>query len=76
MLMPVEITLDRHQVFPRGYLAADIADWVSTGDLQADGKALYDRLLTDQKLRDAWIEARGQAPQRRIRLWIDVDAPE
>ncbi len=73
---PVEITLDRHQVFPRGYLAADIADWVSTGDLYADGQALCDRLLTDQKLRDAWIEARGQAPQRRIRLWIDVDAPE
>lgn len=73
---PVEMTLGRHQVFPRGYLATDIADWVSTGDLQADGQALRDKLLSDQKLRDAWLEARGQAPQRRIRLWIDVDAPE
>ncbi len=73
---PVEIRLGRHQVFPRGYLDASIAEWTPGGDLQADGEALRERLLSDVVLREAWSEARGQAPQRRIRLWIDVNAPE
>jgi hypothetical protein len=73
---PVEITLDRHQVFPRGYLAADVAGWTSGGDPAVDGLALRELLLADAAVREAWIEARGQAPQRRIRLWIDTAAAE
>ncbi len=73
---PVEITLDRHQVFPRGYLPADVTDWTPGGDLQTAGQAFRDKLLSDPVVRDAWCEARGQAPQRRIRLWIDAEAPE
>ncbi len=73
---PVEITLGRHQVFPRGYLAADVAEWTSSGDPAADGLALRELLLADAAVREAWIEARGQAQQRRIRLWIDAGAAE
>jgi len=73
---PVEITLGRHQVFPRGYLVADVAGWTSGGDLIADGLALRELLLADPAVREAWIEARAQAPQRRIRLWIDAGAAE
>jgi len=73
---PVEITLGRHQVFPRGTLAVDVAGWTSSGDPAADGLSLRELLLADLALREAWIEARGQAPQRRIRLWIDAGAAE
>ena len=73
---PVEIALGRHQVFPRGMLSADVAGWTSSGDLVQDGQTLRAMLLADANLRDAWIEARGQAPRRRIRLWIDPDAAE
>jgi CHAT domain-containing protein len=73
---PVEITLGGHQVFPRGYLAADVAAWTSSGDPAADGLALRELLLADAAVREAWIEARAQAPRRRIRLWIDAGAAE
>ena len=73
---PVEITLGRDQVFPRGYLPASAATWKPGGDPVADGQALFDMLLSDTRVRDAWIEARGQAPRRRVRLWLDVDAAE
>lgn len=73
---PVEITLGGQQEFPQGYLAADVLPWVAGGDLTADGQRLLDILLTDPNLRSAWSEARGQAPQRRIRLRIDPTAAE
>jgi hypothetical protein len=71
---PVEITLAEHQVFPRGYLAADVVDWAPTGDARQDGQALFDRLFADPVLRDVWVETRAQAPRRRIRLRIDPGA--
>ncbi|MBN2004491.1 MAG: CHAT domain-containing protein [Anaerolineae bacterium] len=73
---PVEITLGGQQEFPRGYLDADIASWIPSGDLLADGQKLFDALLADAQLRSAWAEARGQAPQRRLRLRIDPAAAE
>jgi len=73
---PVEMTLGGEQEFPRGYLSADILPWLSSGDPVADGQRLFGALLADSVLRSAWAEARGQAPQRRIRLWIDVNAAE
>ena len=57
---PVEITLAGQQEFPRGYLPADILSWASSGDVAADGQKLFDKLLTDARLRSAWAEARGQ----------------
>lgn len=73
---PVEITLGGQQEFPRGHLSVDVLPWTSSGDSAADGQQLLDTLLTDSALRSAWAEARGQAPQRRIRLRIDSAAAE
>lgn len=73
---PVEITLGGQQEFPRGYLSADVLPWVPGGDLVADGQRLFETLLADPALRSAWAEARGQAPQRRLRLRIDTGAAE
>jgi hypothetical protein len=73
---PVEITLSGQQEFPRGVLAADVLPWTSSGDLADDGQRLFDALLADSALRSAWVEARGQAPQRRVRLRIDPSAAE
>ena len=73
---PVEITLGDQQEFPRGVLSQDIVPWTSSGDPIADGKQLFDALFADDTLDDAWVEARGQAPQRRVRLRIDPNAAE
>jgi hypothetical protein len=73
---PVEITLEGEQEFPRGYLAAEAANWTSSGDPVADGQQLLDLLLEDDALRQAWSEVRGQAERRRIRLRIDAQAAE
>ncbi len=73
---PVEITLGEQQEFPRGYLAEDVVPWTSSGDLVQDGQQLFELLLADTALRTAWAEARGQAPQRRLRLRIDPAAAE
>ena len=73
---PVEITLGGQQEFPRGVLAADVVPWVSSGVPATDGKKLFETLLADGALRGAWAEARGQSPQRRVRLRIDPTAAE
>ena len=73
---PVEVILGGEQHFPRGYLDANILPWVPSPDRIADGQRLFKTLFADSALRSAWAEARGQAPQRRIRLWIDRDASE
>jgi thioredoxin-like negative regulator of GroEL len=67
----VELTLAGQQEFPPGYLTADILPWSSSGDLDADGRNLFEALFQDVTLREAWGWARGQSPQRRIRLRID-----
>lgn len=71
---PVEITLGRNQVFPRGYAPPALADW--TPDADTAGRQLWELLVADPAVRDAWVTARGQAPARRIRLWLDQSAPE
>ncbi len=73
---PVEITLGGQQEFPRGYLVEDIVNWASSGDPVQDGRQLFDALFADSALRDAWVYVCGQAPQRRIRLRVDVAAAE
>ncbi len=73
---PVEITAGGQQEFPRGYLAADIASWVPSGNPAADGCHLFEALLADPTLLKAWSETHGQAPQRRFRLRIDPAAAE
>ncbi|MBN1875578.1 MAG: CHAT domain-containing protein [Anaerolineae bacterium] len=73
---PVEIQLEGRQQFRRGYLSSDTLPWISSGDLGTDGQRLFELLFADTTLRSAWERALGQFPQRRIRLWIDADAPE
>jgi hypothetical protein len=73
---PVYLRLGEQQEFPRGHLTTDILPWASYGDPVADGQRLFELLFADPVLRDAWTEARGQAPQRRVRLWIDIGAAE
>jgi hypothetical protein len=73
---PVEITLGGQQEFPRGFLPAEVLPWSPSGDVAADGARLFETLFKDGTLRGAWAEARGGAPQRRIRLRIDPQAAE
>ncbi len=73
---PVEMTLGGQQEFARGFLSPAILEWTSSGDLAADGQRLFNHLLADAKVREAWAQARGQAAQRRLRLRIDPDAAE
>ncbi len=73
---PVEMTLNGEQEFPRGYLAPEITGWVASATPDEDGRGLFDRLFATRELHAAWAEARGLAPQRRIRLRIDAAAPE
>jgi hypothetical protein len=73
---PVEITLGEQQEFPRGYLAASVVFWTPSSDLVADGQRLLQTLFADTALQNAWAEARGQSPQRRIRLRVDPAAAE
>jgi formylglycine-generating enzyme required for sulfatase activity len=42
----------------------------------ADGDRLFMWLFSDQKVREAWQHLRGAHPGRRVRLFIDSDAPE
>jgi hypothetical protein len=71
---PVEITLGGQQEFPHGVLDAGIESWSASGDLIKDGQWLFETFLADAALRSAWDTARGQCPQRRIRLRIDPTA--
>ncbi|MEM7028678.1 MAG: CHAT domain-containing protein [Chloroflexota bacterium] len=73
---PVEITLNYQQEFPRGYLNPDFLPWTSGASPEEDGLRLFDWLLTDDTLKTAWAEAKGQYPQRRIRFRVDAEAPE
>ncbi len=73
---PIEITLDGQQEFPRGYLSPEVLPWAMSGDLVADGQRLFNHLLTDPKVREAWAQAHGQSAQRRIRLRIDPTGAE
>jgi hypothetical protein len=73
---PVEITLDGEQQLARDYLAADIGSRATDGDPVTVGQRLFGALFAGGALHTAWAEARGQAPRRRVRLWIDARAPE
>ncbi|MBN1583680.1 MAG: CHAT domain-containing protein [Anaerolineae bacterium] len=73
---PIDITLNREQEFPRGYLDAHILPWHPGGTPSQDGQKLFDALFADAELRSAWEKAQERAPQRRIRLRIEPDAGE
>jgi hypothetical protein len=73
---PVEITVNNQFEFGPGYLDPDFLPWVPSARPREDGERLFGWLFGDDRLKTAWAEARGQHPERRIRLRIDEDAPE
>lgn len=79
---PVDLALDvpgrdvLHEM-ERGYIpVAALRDWVPGGDLVADGRRLFRALVEDSRCGREWGRVEGLAPQRRIQLQIDRDAPE
>jgi WD40 repeat protein len=72
---PVRIRLGDEQDF-HGTLAADAIPSQSTSDPMVDGRVLFDALFADPQLRRAWDMACGKSQRRRVRLWLDADAPE
>jgi hypothetical protein len=72
---PVQIRNEGRE-FPKGYLSPEIETWLVSKNPERDGEQLYQMLLADGALRDAWVESRGRNANRRIRFRIDEDAPE
>lgn len=68
--------VDGEQELGRGVLTTKILPWLPTADPGADGQRLFNLLFASDNLKQAWAWACGQAPQRRIRLHIEQDAPE
>jgi len=73
---PVELTLNLEQEFPRGFLDPAEQPQIEPGDPLGLGEELFQWLVSDSAVRDAWAAVRGQHPRRRIRLRIDAEAPE
>jgi hypothetical protein len=73
---PVEITFNGEQEFPRGVLSPDLPVLTAGAASGQDGVRMFQWLFSDDALKTAWANARGQKPQRRIRLRIDEGAPE
>src|SRR5262249_40074030 len=73
---PVEITFNGEQEFPRGVLSPDLPVLTAGEASGQDGVRMFQWLFSDNALKTAWANARGQKPQRRIRLRIDEGAPE
>jgi hypothetical protein len=57
---PVELTFDHEQEYLGGCLDPELLPWTSTDSPAEDGKRLFEALLADERLREAWAKARGQ----------------
>ncbi len=64
---PVELTLNNEQVF-HGELAGDLAAWSSTGNVSADGQALFKALFSSADLAKGW----GGAQEKSLQLIIPL----
>jgi len=73
---PVEITFNGELEFPRGALSPELPVLTASAGSGQDGVMLFQWLFSDDALKTAWANARGQRPLRRIRLRIDDGAPE
>ncbi|MDM8519240.1 SUMF1/EgtB/PvdO family nonheme iron enzyme [Anaerolineales bacterium HSG6] len=73
---PIELTVNHQQEFIGGHLSPDLLDWIPSVSPTVDGEKLFEQLMQDDRVKQAWAQIRGQAPKRRIRLRIDADAPE
>ncbi len=74
---PLELTvIEPKQEFPKGYLATDLLPWQPGISAAEDGQRLFNYLLADSKIREAWHQLQGQSAGRRLRLRIDEEDPE
>ena len=77
---PVEIEVGTEtgaQHFPRGYAAANTLPTLSSSASDSQqGLRLWQWLLADPILQQAWIKLATDYPQRRLRLRLDASAPE
>ncbi len=76
---PVEVTLNRDQVYIGGYLPPDIIPWTSSGDTIQDGQQLFQALFASgSPQQKAWTAARqaSEGKECRVRLHIEIGAPE
>ncbi len=73
---PVELTVNSEQEFYGGHLDPSFLPWVPSVSSSVDGERLFNWLFADDTFKTAWAEIRGQHSQRRLRLRIDVTAPE
>ena len=73
---PVELTLNNKLEFRRGYLNPKILTWDQDAPPEELGRRFFEQLISDPKVAAAWDMARGRTQLRRIRLALDVDAPE
>jgi hypothetical protein len=73
---PVEITFNGELEFPRGVLSSELPALTAGAASGQEGVTLFHWLFSDDALKTAWANARGQRPQRRIRMRIDEGAPE
>ena len=62
--------------YRRGFVEPGLVPWLEGEDPQSDGERLFGLLMKDDRVKAAWAEVRGRAPQRRLRLRLDGDAPE
>ncbi len=76
----VEVSLDDGHVFTGGKLSKSLLSWQPGGNPTEDGRFLFNQLVSDVTVRDAWRVAQGEAIAqslpRRIRLRIGSDVPE
>src|SRR5688572_19849674 len=77
-LYRIELTLDHAQECSGLADLDDLAPWdaITNETKEEYGARLFDRLLPEGELRDAWNRMSGQSPLRRIRLRIDPGLPK
>ncbi|MEI2610482.1 MAG: SUMF1/EgtB/PvdO family nonheme iron enzyme [Candidatus Promineifilaceae bacterium] len=73
---PVEITVTGEQQLPRGYTSASLPILSTSTNDPAQGYRLWQWLVADTALQIAWARLSAQYPDRRLRLRLDVAAPE
>ncbi|MCA9988501.1 MAG: CHAT domain-containing protein, partial [Anaerolineales bacterium] len=71
---PVRIRLNHEQEFASAFLTP--TPWQPGLTTMENGQKLHNWFFTDEGLRRAWAEIRGQCPERRLRWHIDAGASE
>ncbi len=73
---PIQITVAPDRVFVGDYLDPNLIPWASSGDPDRDGQRLYDALFAGDTVKEAWAIASATDQPLRVRLYLDILAPE